>query len=150
MKRIVPITTFGIVLAIFFLLGTVPGAQAQDHQCSNASLVDSFGFTGTGTVFDPSASLFAQVGRQTFDGKGNTEATATTSVNGASFPVTIKGTYTVNPDCTGFLTLHVSPVGITVHADFVIVSDGEEFRAIVTDPGSVVTVVAKKQFRKEG
>ena len=150
MKRAIPITTLGIALAILFLLGTVPSAEAQDHQCSNASLVGSFGFTGTGTVFNPSSSLFAQVGRQTFDGKGNTDATANTSINGASFPVTIKGTYTVNPDCTGSLTLHVSPVDITVHADLVMVSDGAEFRAIVTDPGSVVTVVAKKQFRKEG
>ena len=149
MKRAIPITTLGIALAILFLLGTVPSAEAQDHQCSNASLVGSFGFTGTGTVFNPSVSLFAQVGRQTFDGKGNTDATANTSINGASFPVTIKGTYTVNPDCTGSLTLHVSPVDITVHADLVMVSDGAEFRAIVTDPGSVVTFVAKKQFRKE-
>jgi hypothetical protein len=36
-----------------------------------------------------------------------------------------------------------------VHADFVIASDGAEFRAILTDPGSVVTVVAKKQFRRQ-
>jgi len=149
MKRTVPIATFGIALAILFLLGTVSSAQAQDHQCSNATLDGSFGFTSTGTIFNPSASLFAQVGRQTFDGNGNTDATATTSINGASFPVTIKGTYTVNPDCTGSLTLHVSPVGITVHADFVIASDGAELRAIVTDPGTVVTVVAKKQFRRQ-
>jgi hypothetical protein len=149
MQRTVRIATFGIALAILFLLGTVPSAQAQDHSCSNATLDGSFGFSGTGTVFNPSASLFAQVGRQTFDGNGNTDATATTSINGASFPVTIKGTYTVNADCTGSLTLQVSPVGLTVHADFVIASDGAEFRAIVTDPGSVVTVVAKKQFRRQ-
>src|SRR5215472_2432270 len=93
MQRTVRIATFGIALAILFLLGTVPSAQAQDHSCSNATLDGSFGFSGTGTVFNPSASLFAQVGRQTFDGNGNTDATATTSINGASFPVTIKGTY---------------------------------------------------------
>ena len=149
MVRTVPIATFGIALAILFLLSTVPSVEAQDHQCSNATLDGSFGFAGTGTIFNPSASLFAQVGRQTFDGNGNTGATATTSINGASFPATMKGTYAVNPDCTGSLTLHVSPVDITVHADFVIASDGAEFRAIVTDPGSVVTYVAKKQFHHE-
>ena len=146
MKRTVLIATFGIALAILSLLGTVPSAWAQDHQCSNASLSGGFGLTGTGTVFNPSASVFAQVGRQTFDGNGNTVATATTSINGASFPVTITGTYTVNRDCTGSLTLHVSPVNIIVHADFVIDSGGAELRAIVTDPGSTVTYVSKKQF----
>jgi hypothetical protein len=145
----VPIATFGIALAILFLQSTVPSVEAQDHQCSNATLDGSFGFAGTGTIFNPSASLFAQVGRQTFDGNGNTGATATTSINGASFPVTIKGTYAVNPDCTGSLTLNVSPVDITVHADFVIAIDGAEFQAIVTDSGSVVTYVAKKQFHHE-
>jgi hypothetical protein len=146
MKRPVPITTFGIVLAVSFVLGTVPSARAQDHQCSNASLSGSFGLTGTGTIFNPSASVFAQVGRQTFDGNGNTDAAATTSINGVSFPVTITGTYTVNRDCTGSLTLHVSPVDIIVHADLVIDSGGAEFRAIVTDPGSTVTYASKKQF----
>ena len=149
MVRTVPIATFGIALAILFLLSTVPSVEAQDHQCSNATLDGSFGFAGTGTIFNPSASLFAQVGRQTFDGNGNSGATATTSINGASFPVTMKGRYAVNPDCTGSLTLNVSPVNITVHADFVIASDGAEFQAIVTDPGSVVTYVAKKQSHHE-
>lgn len=149
MVRTVPIATFGIALAILFLLSTVPSVEAQDHQCSNATLDGSFAFAGTGTIFNPSASLFAQVGRQTFDGNGNTGANATTSINGTSFPVTMKGTYAVDRDCTGSLTLNVSPVDITVHADFVIASDGAEFQAIVTDPGSVVTYVAKKQFHHE-
>jgi len=90
MVRTVPIATFGIALAILFLLSTIPSVEAQDHQCSNATLDGSFGFAGTGTIFNPSASLFAEVGRQTFDGNGNTGATATTSINGASFPLTMK------------------------------------------------------------
>ncbi|HEY6373129.1 MAG TPA: hypothetical protein VIX37_21315, partial [Candidatus Sulfotelmatobacter sp.] len=61
--------------------------------------------------------------------------------------VIIKGTYTMNPDCTGSLTLNVSPLGIAVHADFVITDGGAEFRAMVTDSGSAVTVVGRKQFR---
>lgn len=148
MKHLVPKAVATVLFSMLVVLGTAWNVQAQPS-CSNASLIGSFGFTSTGTVSNPSASLFAQVGRQIFDGKGNTEATATTSVNGATFPVTVRGTYTVNADCTGSLTIHVSPVGITVHADFVIVSDGAEFRGIVTDSGSAVTVVAKRQFRSE-
>jgi hypothetical protein len=142
------------LLLIFFLasfvLGTAARAQVgQEHSCTNSSLSGSFRYTSVGTLIGPEAGPFVQVGRQTFDGRGNTNATATTSVNGDSFSVTINGTYSVNPDCTGSMTLNVSPVGLTVHADFVITSSGAEFRAMVTDSGSAVTVAGKKQFRSE-
>jgi hypothetical protein len=118
-------------------------------ECSNATLRGSFGYTGTGTLLDsyvppPFAGPFAEVGRQTFDGNGNTDATATLSANGNIVKVTIEGTYTVNPDCTGTLTLNVSPLGATVHADFVIGDDGAELRAIVSDSGVVESRVYSK------
>jgi hypothetical protein len=130
-------------------------AQEQSgkvKECSNGTLRGSFGYTSTGTLLDsyvppPFAGPFAEVGRQTFDGNGNTHATATLSANGNISKVTIEGTYAVNPDCTGSMTLNVSPLGVTVHADFVIDEDGAEFRAIGTDPGLVESRVYKKQFR---
>ena len=156
MKRAIAPTTLAIVFATVFVLGIVPRAQAgENSECSNASLQGSFGFTSTGTLLalpPPFAGPFAEVGRQTFDGKGNTDATATLSANGHIVMVTIQGTYVVNPDCTGSLTLYVSPFGTTVHVDFVIDDDGAELRAIVTDAGSVESRVYKKQFprgRKE-
>jgi hypothetical protein len=74
----------------------------------------------------PLAGPFAEVGRQTFDGKGKTDATANLSTNGNPATVTIAGTYAVNPDCTGSMTLNVSPFDFTVHAYFVIDDDGAE------------------------
>ncbi len=154
MKRTIAPTTLVIVFATVFVLGIVPRAQAgEDKECSNATLRGSFGYTSTGTLLDayappPFAGPFAEVGRQTFDGKGNTDATATLSANGNISKVTIQGTYAVNPDCTGSLTLNVSPLGVTVHAHFVIDDDGAEFRAIVTDSGLVESRVYKKQFRR--
>jgi hypothetical protein len=129
-------------------------AQEQSgkvKECSNAALRGSFGYTSTGTLLDvppPFAGPFAEVGRQTFDGKGNTDATATTSSNGNIVKVTIGGTYTVNQDCTGTMTLYVSPFDATVHADFVISDDGAELRAIVSDSGFVESRVYSKQFRR--
>ena len=146
MERTIPIATFGIALASCFFWVPFPAHRLKITIVQTPALMAASHSTGTGTTFNPSASLFAQAGRQTFDGNGNTGATAMTSINGASFPVTIKGTYAVNRDCTGSLTLHASPVDITVHADFVIASDGAGFQAIVTDPGSSVTYVVKKQF----
>ena len=153
MKRTVAPMTLVIIFATVFALGILPtGAQAGERRgCSNATLQGSFGFTSTGTLLDsyvppPFAGPFAEVGRQTFDGNGNTAATATLSANGNIVRVTVQGTYVVNPDCTGSLVLYVFEFGITVNADFVIDDDGAELRAIVTDPGAIESRVYKKQL----
>ena len=150
MKRTIAPATLVIVFATVFVLGILPKAQAGEHRgCSNASLQGSFGFTNTGTNIalpPPLAGPIAQIGRQTFDGRGNTEAIATLSANGNIFRVTVQGTYVVNPDCTGSMTLYVSPFGATVLLDFVIDDDGAELRAIITDAGAIESVVFKKQF----
>ena len=76
MKRTVAPTTLVIVFATVFVLGILPKAQAGERgECSNASLRGSFGFTNTGTNLalpSPLAGPIAQIGRQTFDGRGNT------------------------------------------------------------------------------
>ena len=149
MKRTIAPATLVIVFATVFVLGILPRAQAGEHrECSNASLQGSFGFTNTGTNIalpPPLAGPIAQIGRQTFDGRGNTNATATLSANGNIFRVTVQGTYVVNPDCSGSMTLYVSPFGATVLLDFVIDDDGAELRTIATDSGVVESRVYKKQ-----
>jgi hypothetical protein len=139
--------------SMFYAQSVVAQEQSSKvKECSKATLQGSFGYTSTGTLLatyapPPSAGPFAEVGRQTFDGKGNTDATATLSANGNISKATIEGTYTVNPDCTGSMTLNVSPLDVTVHADLVIGDDGAELRAIVSDSGGVVeSRVYSKQF----
>jgi len=148
MKHLVAKASSTLLFSALLFLGIAPNLQAQ-RSCSNASLSGSFGYTNTGTILaGPDAGPFGGVGRQTFDGKGDTQATATVSVNGNIFHVTIKGTYVVNSDCTGSMVLTVSagPETFTNHVDLVVVPGGAEFRAINTDPGSVITTDAKKQF----
>jgi hypothetical protein len=151
MKRTIAPATLVIVFATLFVLGMLPRAEAGEHRgCSNASLQGSFGFTNTGTNIalpPPLAGPIAQIGRQTFDGRGNTDATATLSANGNIVRVTVQGTYVVNPDCTGSMTLYVFPFGATVLLDFVIDDDGAELRAIITDEGAIESLVFKKQFQ---
>jgi hypothetical protein len=143
-----------VVFATVFVLGIVPRARAGgEEECSDATLQGSFGYTSTGTLLPsyvppPFAGPFAEVGRQTFDGKGNTKATASLSANGNIQQVTIEGTYKVNADCTGSMTLNIPALDATVHADFVIDSDGAEVRAIGTDSGVVESRVYRKQFRE--
>lgn len=149
MKSTSTATTLAIALATALVLGTTPTAQAdEDKGCSNGTLTGTFGYSVTGSVISPPqfAGLFASVGTQSFDGKGGTSASAIVTVNGTILQVTLKGTYTVNADCTGSFTVSVLPVGITNHVSFVIDDGGREFRAIQTDPGVVVTGVARRQF----
>ena len=154
MKRVIGPTTLVIAFAAVFVLGIAPRAQAdEDNECSKVSLQGGFGYTSTGALLatyapPPFAGPFAEVGRQTFDGKGNTRATATLSANGNIIKVTITGTYVVNRDCTGSMTLNVSPLGATVHAAFVIDDDRAELRAILTDSGAIESRVYSKQFRR--
>jgi hypothetical protein len=147
MKRTTLANIFAIAAGTALALGLAPTAKA-DQACSNATLNGTFAYTNTGFITAPptQAGPFAGVGTQTFDGKGATIATATVSQNGNIIPVTIKGVYTVNPDCTGTLTIQISPVGITSHAFFVIEDNGARLRAINTDPGTVVTTIGRKQF----
>ena len=156
MKCTIAPMTLVIVSATMLVLGIVPRAQAgedkdgEHKECSNATLKGSYGFTSIGTlVANVPADVigpFTEIGRQTFDGKGNTEATATASANGTIVKLTIQGTYVVNPDCTGSAAVYVAPLGATSHTDFVIDQDGAELRAIVTDPGLVESRVYTKQF----
>ncbi len=156
-RRIAPVTV-AIAFATAFALGIGSKVQAEEHQeCSNASLHGSFGFTSTGTLNalpPPSAGPFGEIGRQAFDGQGGTEGSATLSANGNVRRVTWQGTYLVNADCTGSMTLFISPLGATVNLDFVIDDDGAELRAILTGPtgtgvpGNVETRIYTKQFER--
>ena len=128
--------------------GIAPAAKADDKGCSNATLQGTFAYTSTGFITAPPAFAgpFAEAGTQIFDGKGGTTAAVTLSQNGNILPVTIKGTYTVNPDCTGTFTLQVSPIDVTVHVLFVIDDSGNGFQAIETDAGLVITRVGRRLY----
>ena len=156
MKRAIAATTLAVVFTTVFALGIVPRAQAdQDKECSNATLRGSFGFTSTGTLLaipPPSAGPFAEIGRQTFDGTGdNTEGAATLSANGNINHVTFSGTYVVNPDCTGSMTLFVLPLARTITLEFVIDDDGAELRALLTSTpsGNTESRIYTKQFSRK-
>src|ERR1044071_1081124 len=162
MKRTIAPATLGIALGTAVVLGFATAVQAGEHEeCSTASLRGSFGFTSEGTLNalpPPSAGPFGEIGRQAFDGQGGTDGSATLAANGNIRRVTWQGTYLVNADCTGSMTLFISPLNATVNLDFVIDDDGAELRAISTGPtgtgvtGNVETRVYTKQFehrRKE-
>jgi len=154
MRRTSATMMLATLVMTLFLLGSAATARAdQPPTCSNGSLWGSFGFTSQGALVanfpPPVLGPFGEIGRQTFDGRGNTEGAATLSGNGNINRVTFQGTYVVNPDCTGDMTLYVSPFGSTVNLDFVIDEGGNELRAIVTGAGVVETRVYSSQVSRE-
>src|SRR5215472_13882370 len=124
-------------------------ATAQNKGCSNATLKGTFAEKDNGFIPNPPptpASLFAGVNLDTFDGKGTITAIGFGTVDGNGGPQTETGTYRVNPDCTGTYEVQISPGGFTAHAFFVIDDGGNELQIIVTDPGNVITCIARKQL----
>jgi|HubBroStandDraft_1064217.scaffolds.fasta_scaffold117180_2 hypothetical protein len=150
MKRSTVTKTFAMSAVITALaLCISPTAKAQNKGCSNATLQGTFAYTSTGTITSPPdlAGPVAEVGAQTFDGKGGTAATATLSSDGTILQLAITGTYTVNPDCTGTFTLQVvSPFQATIDVFFVIDNGGDEFQAMETNPGFVITRIGRRLF----
>jgi hypothetical protein len=139
--------TFAAVTAL--ALAVAPTAHAYNKGCSNATLKGTYADKDNGFIVNTPptpASLFAGVNRDTFDGKGRITATGFATVDGNGGAQTETGTYTVNPDCTGTYEVTISPGGFTAHAFFVIDEGGNELQIIVTDPGNVITCIARKQF----
>ena len=135
--------TFTIAAVIALALGIAPTAKADDKGCSNATLKGSFAHRASGSVTAPPAMAgpLAGVGTDTFDGFGGFATTATISLNGNIGPLTGKGTYKVNPDCTGTYTIP----GVTT-LFFVIADSGNEIQAVCIDPGVVITHIFRRQY----
>jgi hypothetical protein len=148
MKRNPIAKTFTMAAAAALALAISPTAKADDKGCSNATLRGTFAYTSTGFITAPPAFAgpFAETGTQTFDGNGGTTAAVTLSQNGNILAVTVTGAYKVNPDCTGTMTLQVSPIAVTVDVLFVIDDGGNGFQAIETDPGLVITRIGRRLF----
>jgi hypothetical protein len=141
---------FAVAAITALAFGSASTAKAENKKCSVASLEGSFAYTSTGFIvaapYPPIIGPYAEVGTQTFDGKGGVTFTFNASINGNVGPATATGSYTVNEDCTGTFTEATS--GFTSNFSFVI-DDSNEFRAICQDAGAVVTRAGQKRNTKQ-
>ena len=136
------------IINLALIAGFTTAVQGQTTgTCSNASLQGAYGqtITGTGRVVNPpSNSIFVAgaiqqivgIAIQVFDGKGN--FTQTDNVKGIIDGIILdrpgRGTYVVNPDCTGTQT--VTPPGDVpqVITRFVLVDGGKGMLSVVVSP----------------
>jgi hypothetical protein len=107
-----------------------------------------YGSIATGAVVGntPFVGPIAVLNQVNYDGAGFFTQTATISLNGntVSGGPPERGTYTVNPDCSGSQTIF-APNGDLITSNFVIVKHGREILGIYTALGYTVTFDSKKQ-----
>ena len=117
-----------------------------DEACSDASLQGTYGLVSTGTnLNNPLTPFFnANVGFRVFDGAGQiTAGTDTALQNGAIVPATDRrGTYSVQPDCTGTSARNLAGGGNTF--DLVVVAGGRQAYFLRTQNLAITNVFLKK------
>lgn len=134
-------------LAIALAVSLMSANPASAQSCSNATLHGSYAFTIHGSILvGPAAGIVDGIALSVFDGAGNMQQVDTISHNGIVAQVWRPGTatYTVNPDCTGTMTL--MPAGSpALDLAFVIAEHGKQIHNVVLNPGSAITSDAVRQ-----
>jgi hypothetical protein len=151
MKKFILVAIAGGTL---FLGGAAVGRLARpmkaraQNGCSVASFQGNYVSQYSGFVFPfPGAPVMvplAAIQRTIADGNGNITGSNTFSLNGVTLRTTISGTYTVNPDCTGYGQA-TDNFGNVATSDFLIVNGGTQIFSIYTQTGITTSGVAVQQ-----
>jgi hypothetical protein len=138
---------FKSFLALLILvLATCSAATAHPNDCSTWTIKGSYAFTIHGQILTPGGPLVVDgIAKTIFDGNGNLTQLDAVAVNGSIPQVWRpgKGTYTLNRDCTGTMTL-VNPEQPTLHLAIIVSHGGDVIHTVVTDPGFAVTSDAER------
>jgi len=142
----------GMVAAAALVLG---GGVAQAQSCDATALKGSFVFQMRGITYEQSyygttTYQLTTVGQVTSDGEGNLTGKDTFNYDGTLARRTVTGTYTVNEDCTGSVTITgdfkygSETYKLEFNADFYMLS-ADEFELTTIDGGFVMTGTLKRQ-----
>jgi hypothetical protein len=157
MKRITRVSLFAVLSSSVALLAH---AEDRDYGCRNKTLEGVYALSTSGTRPAPpppsgtpnyvpgTIEQLIGVGTRTFDGDGNFSQINTEkgSLSGIPFPNrALQGTYSVNPDCSGTITLYVPGLPAPIVFDLVVMSGGREFNSIVASlPSSMVSITGQR------
>jgi len=98
LKHNISPTALVIVFAVTIVTSMAGTAQAR-NACSFERAAGTYATSDSGTVVGIGPR--SAVSQLTLDAAGNISGPVTASLNGAVTHVTLSGTYTVTPDCTG-------------------------------------------------
>jgi hypothetical protein len=153
MTRKISRTTLAILS--FTLLSVCLAPSARGQACSVSNVAGKWAFSTNGNVIGIGPRVSA--GIFTLDTAGNVlKGKATSSLNGAVTPEFFAGTYSVNPDCTGELTVAITDTSgnplftVSLAAYF---DDGEHelrgiFSSVVAPNGAVLPTAIVLDARK--
>lgn len=146
------LVTIGLALANFPgppVAGLAASVVRADGGCSDASLIGAYAVQGHGTIVAQLPGLpappfpFGEASLAHFNGAGTFFGNATVNFGGVVLGVPFTGTYTVNSDCTGNLTVNTN-LGLAVHEAFVVIGGGQRLISTETDPFAVVQRTAER------
>jgi hypothetical protein len=112
-------------------------AAATPPACSLATLRGTYLYAGNGSdVSGATVTPTAFAGSEVYSGTGRVSGSSTDSTGGKIRPRSAyTGTYTLNENCTGTLT-----VGTTLTFDIYVAPSGDRFTYVQTNAGSVSAV----------
>ena len=110
--------------------------QAQTS-CSSSSLNGTYFYMLSGTVATNGGLAYAELGKLVADGNGGVSGRSTTSVGGSIASYSLSGTYSVQGNCTGTVTLSVNSQ-FTETITFQIVDGGQSAVVAFSSSGAVV------------
>jgi hypothetical protein len=160
MKHTIVRTMLLMITLATVCAGMTPVAHATEH-CSNAKAAGNWGFTLAGTLILPTGPVpGAAVGRLSIDKDGNISGTESRNVGGGFANETLTGSWAVNADCTGTVTVNIYESGVLARKSVlavVFVGDSSKIRGVqqsLTLPDGtpipvVLTLDGNKLFREE-
>ena len=141
MKIRIPALIFALAVA------AISASTAKASVCNNASIRGDYAYTIHGQVFVPNGPILAIDGlaKTTFDGMGNISELDAVAVNGNLAPgwAPNTGIYSVNPDCTGTITVTNGNAPL-VHLQMVIGQSGNTIHEMTIDPGFATTAEGER------
>src|SRR5262249_43490700 len=148
MKRLIAAGAMTLMASSVSVLAPA-NAEDRPFSCSNEILRGDYALSisgtrpappppsGTPTYVPGSTEQLIGVGTRTFDGNGNFYQVTNEkgSLSGILFPNrALQGIYSVNPDCSGTLTLYVPGLPFPIVYGLVVASGGRKFESVVTSP----------------
>jgi hypothetical protein len=139
------------LILLVMALAASSAVSAHDRGCTNSIIKGDYAFTIHGQILTPNGPLLVDgVAKTTFDGDGNLTQVDAVAING-NIPLIWRpstGTYTVNSDCTGTMTL-ISTGQPTLHLAILVSQSGNHIHTVVTDPGFATTSDAERVWAHE-
>jgi len=135
-----------VLFVLAITLASSSAVSAHSNGCTNSTIKGNYAFTIHGQILTPNGALLVDgIAKTTFDGDGNLTQVDAVAINGSVIQVWRPGTgtYSLNSDCTGTMTLS-NEGQAPLHLAILVSHSGDAIHTVVTDQGFAVTSDAER------